>query len=480
MRHLPAALLLLLAIFVPARAADFDYEKERLKLWEFLAAKHAELGDEYKKALIFTRARKQYDRARELEPDNRKAWQGLGYKKKEDKWVPDELMPDKDGVSGKEYLAALEKPEDEKKKVWEKCAERARKVMQAANKAGDVRAATIAAIDVLYYAPDDAEARKLRSYERAGDEWAPAFARKWRDEGHKIVEAASFGEELEGDDEQAKAIGVTFYRRGSEWLEVRTTLADPRAKFMHRCAEATIKRALELLGKEGSPFGTYKYTLTQLQDQKEYEAMLTKVLKLEGDELEFGKRLSGYNQRTPYGYITVASPDSSADDMLCNTVALRVLGHAQKGESDRAPWVDTGWGYFVTSHTLGSTMTQRYSMKEVGATTTGEEIIPEFTKKAGTPDLLREVVLYNIRHGADIPLEKLAGTQVNDMQQAHAAKSFSFMEFIYATQPEKARAWLKAGGDKKIEDQIKKIEAHFNKPLNELENDWREWVLVNY
>lgn len=480
MRYAVASLVLLLAVTVPVRAAGYDYEKERLKLWEFLADKHAELGDEYKKALVFTHARKQYDRARELEPENRKAWQGLGYKKKDDKWLPDELMPEKDGVSGKEYLEALKKPDEEKKKTWDKCVDRARKVMEAARKAGDERAAKIAAVDVLYYASDDSAARKLRGYERVGEEWVPTFAKAWRDEGHKIVEAASFGDEVEGEDEQAREIGAIFKRRSSEWLMVRTTHADPRAKFIHRNGAATITRALELLGKEGPPFGGHQYTITHLQDQKEYEAMLTKVLNLEGDELEFGKRLSGYNQSKPYGYFTIATTDESADDMLCNTIALRVLGHAQTGVSDRAPWVDTGWGYLVTSHTLGTTRTQRYSMKKVGATSTGEEIIPEFTKKAGMPELLREVALYGIRHKRDIPLELLVGTAVNDMQQGHAAKAFSFMEFIYATRTDQARAWLKGGGEKKPEDRIKKLETHFGKPLNELENDWREWVLVNY
>jgi hypothetical protein len=250
---------------------------------------------------------------------------------------------------------------------------------------------------------------------------------------------------------------------------------------MHRNAEAAMKRAMELLGKEGAPFGRHKYTILHLQNFEEFEAMLTKVLKLEGDELEFGLQLSGYGQSKPYGYFTWANTEGGADDMLCNTIALRVLAHAQEeGLADRVPWVDTGWGYFVTSHTLGTTLTQRYTMKKEGATTTGAPVIPEFTKKAGTPDLLREVALYSIRHDRDIPLRQLDATEVNDMQQEHAAKSFSFMEFIYATQPDKARAWLKAGGDNKAEDRIKKMEQHFGKPLEELENDWREWVLLNY
>jgi hypothetical protein len=480
MRYMIAAIALLCALNVPVRAAEFDYDKERVKLWEWLANKHADLGADYKAALIFTQARKQFDRARELEPDNRDAWQGLGYKQKNGEWVAEDLMPEKDGVSGAAYLEALKKPDEKKKETWTKCAERCRKLMEGAQKVGDTRAARIAAVDLLYYAPDDSDARKLRGFERVDLDWVPTFAKKWRDEGRKIAEGASFGEEMTGEDEQAAAIGVKFNRRESDYLVARTTFGMERAKLLHRNAEAAMKRAIELLGKEDAPFGRHKYTILHLQNHDEFEAMLTKVLKLEGDELKFGLQLSGYGQSTPYGYLTYANTEGGADDMLCNTIALRVLAHAQEGLADRAPWVDTGWGYLVTSHTLGTTATQRYTLKKVGATTSGGPVIPEFTKKAGTPDLLREVALYGIRHDRDIPLRELDATEVNDMQQAHAAKSFSFIEFIYATQPEKARTWLKSGGDKKAEDRVKKMEAHFGKPLNELENDWREWVLVNY
>lgn len=474
-------LALLVAIAVPGRAGDeFNYEGERARLHEFLADKHVDVGDEYKKALVFTLARKQYDRARELEPENKKAWKGLGYKQKSGKWVPDELMPDKDGVSGQQYLEALKKPGEKRKEAYDKCAERCRKLVEKAQGAGDLRSARIFAIDLLYYAPEDAAAHKLRGHEREGDNWVPGFAKKWRDEGHKIVDAASFGDEVEGEDEQATAIGAKFNRRQSEWLMARTTHDNPRVKFLHRNGDATIKRALELLGKDGAPFGGHQYTILALQSGDEYDAMLEKVLKLEGDKLAFAKRLSGHGQSKPYGYFCWSNTDASADDMLCNTVALRVLAHAQSGSSDRAPWVDTGFGYLVTSQVLGTTMVQRYTLKEIGATTADDEVIPEFTKKSGTPELLREVALYNVNFDRDIPLEQLVATETNDMQQAHAAKAFSFMEFIYDQHAEQARKWLKRGGAKTAGERIKALEEDFGKPLAELETAWREWVLANY
>ncbi|MBZ0135777.1 MAG: hypothetical protein K8I27_05350 [Planctomycetes bacterium] len=475
-----AVIFFMCVAYAPANAGDFDLPSERAKLREWLADKHADLGDEYAKVLIFTIARKQYDRARELEPDNRKAWQGLGYKKKGDNWVLDEALPEEDGVSGREYLEAIKKPDEEKAKTWEKCADRCRKLMDKAAKAGDARAARILAIDLLYYLPDDPEARKLRGHSLHEEAWRPDFVKAWREEGKNIHEGEGFGDELEGEDEQAKLIGATFARRKSEWLITRTTYDVTRAKLLHRAALATIKRATELLAIDKPPFGGHQYTITHLQTQPEYESMLTKVLQLEGSDLEFAKRLAGHGQSKPYGYFCWSNSDTGANDMLCNTIALRVLAHHQDGKSDRAPWIDTGWGYFVTSHVLNTTHTRRYTLEQAGATASDHEIIPEFTKKSGSPELLREVALYNISFDRDVPMRELIATKINDMQQSHAAKSFSFMEFAFANHKEAAQKWLKSGGQQEAKDRVAAIETAFGKSLEELENEWREWVLLNY
>lgn len=481
MRYVTFCLVALLLSLTPvsATADGFDVEGERAKLWEWLADKHVDLGDAYAKAELYTFARKQYDRARELEPDNRKAWQGLGFRKKGDSWVPDKPLPEQDAVGGQDYLDAINKLKPERDKTWEKCADRCRKLVEKAQKT-DARAAKILAVDLLYYSPDDADARKLRGHLQHEEVWRPEFAKTWREEGRKILEGEGFGEAYELEDEQAKLIGATFATRESEWLITRTTYDVTRAKMLHRAALATIKRATELMGVTEAPFGGHKYTITQLQNKDEYEAMLMKVLTLEGDKLEFARRLSGHGQSKPYGYFCWSNSDTGANDMLCNTIALRVLAHHQDGKSDRAPWIDTGWGYFVTSHVLNTTMTRRYTIEKAGATASDHEVIPEFTKKSGSPELLREVALYNVIFDRDIPMRELIATKINDLQQGHAAKSFSFMEFAFANYKDAAQKWLRSGGQQEAKDRVTAIETAFGKSLEELENEWREWVLLNY
>lgn len=468
---------LFLALAVPSRADGFELDKERVKLWEWLADKHADLGDDYAKALVYDDARKQYNRARQLETDHRDAMKGLGYRKKGDEWAEDELLPEENGVSGREYLAVIEELNEERADTYEDCARRCRKLLEDAQESGDARAARIVAIDLLYYEPDNAEARKLRGYVQSDDVWRPEFVDVWRKAGRKLLEESSFGEEKEVEDEQGKAIGVEFNRRESHWLIARTTISTDRTKLLHRAGEGCMKLSMELLGVS-IPFGGHRYTITQVTDEQ-YDDMLTKALELEGEKLKFARRLDGHSTGKVYGYMNRAETFETVDDTLCNTTSLRVLAHNQEGESIRAAWITTGFGYLVTSRVLGTTRTKRYILEEEGTTTSGRDIQPEFGKKAGTPARLREVALHNINFDRDISLSKLIVTEINDMTQSHAAKSFAFMEWAYSQHPKQAQAFLVAGAVENSKRK-KQIEEAFGMTLEEVETALKEWVLKTY
>lgn len=471
-----AAAGLLFALAVPA-SGEYELEQNLSRLRGWLADKHTSIGDRYKRAQIFTEARKQYDRARELEADHRGALRGLGLRKRGDEIVENDPLPQEDPISGKEWLEAKEDPDEYKAGIVQDCADRCRRYMESALRQEDKRAARILATYLLHYAPDDEPARELRGHVESDDGWMPGFAKQWRESGSELLKESGFGEESDAADAQGEAIGTTFHRRESTHLAARTTISVDRAKMLHRSAEACTKAAMELIGAE-KPFGGHRFTVTHLRAD-EYEAMLTDVLKLEGEELKFAKRLSGYRTGDVYGYMNRAGNAASADDMLGNTVGLRVLAHHQDGESNRAPWMTTGFGYLVTSRVLGSTKTQRYSLEEQGATATSHEVQPEFSKESGTPGLLREVALYNMNFERDVPLSQLIVTEINDMTQAHAAKAFAFMEWAFSEHPEKAKTLLTAGAVEPRE-RTEQIEEALGMSLDEVETALKEWVLAKY
>ncbi|MBX3461428.1 MAG: hypothetical protein KF696_15895 [Planctomycetes bacterium] len=470
------ACLVLLILNSPAQSqAGYDLEGNRKRLWDFFADKHAEIGDEYKKAQLFEDARQQYLRGLELDEEHRKCRQGLGQKKKGNQWADDQPMPERSPLKPNEKIEARKKGDQLKDDNYKKCAERARKQVQAAQQAGDERAARILANELFYYAPDDAAARKLKGHLKSGDDWAPEFAKKWRDEGIKQVEAAGFGEDVSGEDEHAKALNTRFVVRSGKWLTARTSLDDARCRLMHRNAEAAAARSIELLGLE-APFGRHRFTLTHLKSNDEYFAMLEKVLKLEGDELEFAKKLTGRGHNNPWGFVCRSPSDAGADDMNANTIAINVMNaHREKRAQ---PWMDTGFAYLITSHTLGTTSTTRYTLIKQGTTSSDHKVMPDLTKKSGTPEHLREAILRAVTYGRDLPLSRLLVTKVNDMDLEAAAKAFSLMEYWLHTDKENFRKYLLS---KEEEDKLAaNLETHFGKSLAEIEAAWREWVLANY
>ena len=473
------ACMLSVGMVAPAAGqAAYDLESQRARLWDFFADKHTEAGDEYKKVQLFEDARQQYLRAIELVPDHGKARRGLGMRKKGNEWVDDEPLPEKSPLKPADKIEARKKPDELKARNFEKCADRARKQVQAATSAGDTRAARILASDVLTYAPDDAAARKLRGHEKLGEDWMPGFAKQWRENGMAHVAKGSFGEEVSDEDEQAKEISVRFTRRAGKWLMARTTYDDTRAKFMHRNAEAAITRAMELLGVD-APFGVHRYTITHFQSAAEYDAMLEKVLKLSGDELVFAKKLAGHGQSKPWGFLCRSSTDAAADDMIANTIAINVMNTNRRNGRLTQPWVETGFSYLITSQTLGTCITTRYSLIKQGATASSHTTMPELNKKSGTPEHLREAILREVTFKRDLPLSRIVNFETNDMTMEAAAKSFSLLEFWFSNYPDATRKYLASPGEEK-EARLTNIETHFGKKVDAIEAEWREWVLANY
>lgn len=469
-------------IALPERAvaqAVFELEKEQTKLREWLSDKHADIGSDYKRAQLNLDARRHFDRALELNGENKKAWKGLGYKESRGAWVPDTLLPEKNGVEGAEYLEARKKPDASRDETLKKCAERCRKIVEAAQKAGNERAARILAIDWLYYEPDAAAARTLRGHEKDGEAWVPSFAKPWREAGRKIHADASMGEEIKEADPQEKDYGTKLYRRSGKWVTSRTTVSADRASLLHRAAEGTVQRSMDLLEITAAPFGDRSYHVTHLQSKAEFETLVVKINKIEGDEQKFTLGLSGTWTRDPWGYAVWSFSTAAADDMLCNTLAINVLGRARKGSTQSPPWVTVGFSYLVTSQVLGTTSTVRYTMKKAGTTASEHDVIPEFKNKSGSPEFLREVALYDITFKREIPLSVLIHTGVNDMSQGHAAKSFSLFEYFMAEHKDACLKWLKEG-EVEPEKRISRIEECFGMKLLDLETAWREWVLAKY
>jgi hypothetical protein len=471
-------IILSLAVVDVESQRRFDLERERTRLWEWLADRHAELGDEAKRRQLYPMARREYNRARVLVENHRNAMRGLGFRQRRGGWVEEDPMPERPDLDGDTLAEASMAFQEQRERVFQRCADRVQQAMDRANRAEDPQAARILASDLLFYAPDNEEARRLRGHVRHENDWMPDFVQRWRESGLDRVERATDGDVVEALDHDEEKIGTTFSKRESAHMRARAG-SDERAAELHRLAEATMWRAMDVLGRTEDPFGGgLRFTASHVQ-RHEYEAILRDVIEVEQERLNFVLRLSGHGTRNPWGFMTRAPGPIGATDQLCNTIAVRVMETTREGRTLSQPWISVGFSYMITSQTLGTTSTVRYTLEPRGRTTAGDPPTPELTRRSGTPEALREIALNMVTWGPDVPLTELIHTEVNDMTLNHAAKSFALMEFFFSRYEREARAWLRMPVADRGERESELVDS-FGKSLAEIEAEWKDWVLEHY
>lgn len=472
-------LLALLLLVGSIHADGFDFEAERKKMLEALADGHCDLAKQYKGKLLYTDARAHYGRALILVDDFSDAKKGLGFEKAGGGWKenPDKVMPEKNGVSGAAESAARKELEAKRDAAYVRLAKKIKDIAKRAQAAGLEKESNILLSYVAFYAPDDKEVREARGHVKVGEDWMPSWAKAAAEHGAEVLKAASEGEADPAEDAQGKAIGVKLFVRKGKHVIARASESDERAKRLHKVIEGTIALSAELLASERKPFnGTQLFTVLQTREQ--YLAMVEKFSGKKDADLELAKKLAGCNQQNPWGFFCYQPLWPGGDDMHSNTVAINMLAAYRKsGESE--PWIDTGFSYLITGRLLGTTNTVRYTVQDVGDTAVKGQDDLNMNKTSGGPAKLRQVALELAQSGKDTPLLTLASTALNALKIQQAAKSFSFMEFIFQKYAEQARKWLEMAPGKGVAE-IANIEKAFGKTATDLDKEWRDWVLVTY
>ncbi|MCC6574905.1 MAG: hypothetical protein IT462_14090 [Planctomycetes bacterium] len=484
MRRFASACLLLWFVSGVMVAGEYDFATERSRVYSYLASEHATLGNEYAKLGLNRDARFHYDRARVLVPDHPEAMKGLGYKRQDGKWVFDRGLAENDAILDVHKRAEARKAPDKKRGAfYEKARERTRELAVNAADAGQVENAALAWAELLYYDAFDKEANEKlgRSKDERGNFLGAALIRA-REAGKKLLKEGSEGK-ADGEDEQGEAIGAKLYRRKGGPIVARSTESDKRAAKLHRICDATVTLCHELLGitepliNEKNP-----YTVTSVQEEKQYVAMVEQFSGKSGEGLKHSLKLNGTATKTPWGYVSLEGKGDLAvattDDMLAHLTASMVLTK-HRVESSPA-WVSVAFTYFVTGRVLGTTRAVRYSMTKAETTSARPDDSPDrVVDDAKTPQGLRVYVLRTLRENRDISLFSLAPKSLNDLGVEQAATAFSWLEFMFERYPESTRRWLKERAARE-QAELLIIERVFGKTIKELQVEWRAWVLCNY
>lgn len=476
------ALLPLFVLFIlqGAIAADgFDYDAERAKMLDSLADGHCDLAKSYKDKKLFTDARAHFNRALILVEGYSDAMKGLGFEKAGNGWKEDEKkkLPEKNGISGAEETKTRKEMEPKRDAVYERLAKKIKDIAKRAKASGLDKEANMLLSYVPFYAPNDKEVREARGHVKVGEEWMPGFARIEAERGADLLKAASEGEADPAEDPQGKEIGAKFWVRKGKFVIARATESDERARRLHKVLEGTLALSAEILASTSRPYNGAQY-FTVVQTREQYLAMVEKFSGKTGKDLELAKKLSGSNQQKPWGFFCHQPMWPGGDDMHSNTAAIHMLSSFRKS-SESEPWIDTGFSYLITARLLGTASTVRYTVQEQGETAVKGQDDLNMNKTAGGPARMRQIALELAQAGKDTPLATLAATQLNALKLEQAAKSFSFMEFIFVKYPEQARKWLAMAPGKGVAE-IPNLEKAFGKTATDLDKEWRDWVLVTY
>ena len=481
---------------------EFDFAAEKTKLWSRLADDHADWGDDYSDEKLFIDAKSEFGRALYLEPENKKAMRGLGYKKQKDEWVrdQDDELPVIDGVEGDEATKAREKVEKKLERFIEDCVKRLISLADDCIEAGEDDSALVCYHEVVYYDPSNEQAQSARGYVLVNGKWIREVWKDFRVAGDAEVEKASAGLKDEAVDPQATKLGITLARRYSDYFDVRTQAGDTRSQRVHKVAVAARHVSQELLGeKDTAPFawdgevgeaGKYGRTmkLLGLNQYATYISYIDEYGPKDEKQRDFQKKLAGGPIQGAYGYFWREGSDAFGDDVTANQVARRILYfYRPKNEKlGTAEWIYAGFSYYLTARVLDTTITKYYTLSEdkSGGRTravrkkTGDE--PDTTRNPNlTPDDFRSIIRYEVMQGTDIALPTLAETPLNEMTEYHAAKSFSFFEWLTENHAESMRAWLK-DDIKEARQDLNKLAELLEMNVGDMDNAWRKWVLETY
>ncbi|MCC6573055.1 MAG: hypothetical protein IT462_04615 [Planctomycetes bacterium] len=477
MRTLTTALFLLL-LTAAVLAGDFDFAAERAKANTWLAGEHADVGKDYAKAGLNVSARAQFERALSLVPEHADAMKGLGNKKVDGRWVSDKPLPKDDAAGAK--AADADKIDKARDKFYGKAAERLRKLAENAEGAGLFTEANLTWSEVLYYVANDATALgKLGRKPDGKGGFAAPFINAGREHGRKVLSEASEG--VEGAlDPQGEGLGAKLYVHSGGAIIARATESAKRAARIHKVGAGASALAHELLGAE-LPLISERdpYTLTTLQKPEQYTAMVEKYTDLKGEEKALALKLMGEGQKSPWGYFVKEVYAETAEDMLANTTSLVVLQRFRAFGPRNDPWIETGFSYLVTARLLGTTLCVRYRLEEEAVTQARKASSPTIKFDTRTPEGQRAHVLGAVRLGKDIPLRVLASTELNDMKVGHAAKSLSLFEFFFDVHRDATLKWLAKKAVSKAAELEQCCEA-LGKTPEELDAEWRRWVLLSY
>jgi hypothetical protein len=474
-RAVAAAVLLLAAAFA---IADDDgatklWQSKVAKLGKTAAARLWEAAEVAKRQGLFHFARDEAARVVEFDPEHRPARALLGYVRKEMGWVMDpdlwaktpgenQLPP---GTMGK--LADVER-------TWKaNVAARADADVAAMWAAlGDecvakgIAAGTKAAYEkALALDPGNAAARKGLGFFKFGDGL-------WMSKEAKLTyDADRIPTPVSGMSRWEEIVGATMVKAESEHFHAETPFpGDSVAKYL----DAGERANAAILADLGLPPDTktfpQKAVLCVLSDDKQWDLWINKVVR--GNQ-GFLRGLA-VNWAQDRGAVAVRNSEGSTEETRCDRIIHQTihLVNASLWSIPDGCWVGEALAYRYPVILTGTTTHYCVGMTKDDYGSSGNE--RSWLDASAWKDLLRE----SVTKGDDKALRAIVSKSAYQLPLACSIKAWSVCGWLIAK--DRAAFVAMLGDVKGATNLVSILENRFGKPVEQLDDEWRQWVLAGH
>lgn len=454
------------------------YEKAAARILRTAGAKVWEAADAAKKLGLFQFAIEHAERAIGFDPDHKDAREHLKYEKKNEKWVrnEDEWNSPNTKKQNQKQSNVSQESFDKMIEKWKTDVLRPADMFVAAKYAdlGDECAAKGHPEQAkkgweasLRLDKDNAKARKGLGYKKLGKVWLTDKQDKARKDAAKgaVVKEPSSWDEFFG----AKLNKV-------ETVHFRIESPYPEAELLDYAAAVETAYAYYLADFGIDPaddvFHGHRMTYVVMQTDPQWNSFVDAY---GGTDKEFTRQLSGtgdggflHGVRSRQG----STPAGRKDQLVHNTVhtlnkhVWRVEGHA---------WINEGLAYYYTLKVLETTSTHCVALKK------GDYANPGDTggiKKWDDPANWKSKLKEQVRGKADAELRALVYIPIQTLEYAASVKAWGVITWMMDVDRDRWISTLEQlRSGMKDEDALQGV---WEKGLEELDAEWRKWVVKTY
>lgn len=462
----------------PDDPAFLYFEAAKRKILKAAGDKVWEAAEQAKRRNFFQYATQEAERALGFDPDQKDAREYLGYVKRGKEWVLDDEEAAKvrrenvrGGSSGKqESVESFEQRIEEWKekflaKANEFVASRYAALGEDCDKKGYPLQARKGYEESLRLDPDNSKARKGLGYKKMGKVWLT----KEQDEAR---ENAAKAEEVKETSRWDSVLGAELTKAQSEHFRIEARLPIEECKEICFALETGYAYYLSDLGIDPTKdvFGR-RATIVIMEDGDQWQKWCDAF---GGDD--FTRKCGGtgdtgglvYGHRMQESSTPILRKDSALHQAI-HMLNLKVF-NMQGGA-----WINEGLAYYYSVKVQETCLTHCVALKKGQYANQGQEGgLKDWNDAANWKPNVRELV----QRKADVELRELVLKPITQLEFEATIKSWSVIQWMMDTERDRFIALLERLGGQT--NHVKVLESEFDKSLEDLDVDWREYVLRNY